>query len=69
MADDRQFTHPNLGKEVRVEIWGRELRLIFVCDSEAKANSAATEILKQMKAGMLNITLAGKPTSIEDSHP
>ncbi len=61
---DRQFTHPNLGKEVRVEVWGNEVRLIFVCATEGKANSAADDILAQLQSGMLNVTLAGKPTSI-----
>ena len=34
---DRQFTHPNFGNQARVEVWGKEVRLIFVADNKAKA--------------------------------
>ena len=63
---DRQFTHPNIGREARVEQHGREVRLIFVTDSLAQADDLADSILAQMKAGALNITLFGKPTSVVD---
>jgi hypothetical protein len=60
----RGFTHPDLGREARVEQWGREVRLIFVCGSETKANDLVNSLVRQMKAGALNLTLMGKPTSV-----
>ena len=62
----RGFTNPNFGKEVRVEQWGREVHLIFVGESEAKANDLVDNILGQLKAGAINITMMGKPTKIEN---
>ena len=64
---DRPFSHPNLGREVRVEQYGREVRLIFVAGTQAKSDALAKDLLRQLKAGALNLTLMGKPTSIEDS--
>ena len=61
---DRGFTHPNFGREARVEVYGREVRLTFVAGTNAQANSLADTIVSQMKTGALNITLMGKPTSI-----
>jgi hypothetical protein len=61
---DRQFTHPNFGKQARVELDGREVRLIFVSSSEAQAESAADALLHQLRNGFLNITLMGNPTSV-----
>ena len=63
---DRQFTHPGIGNAARVEVWGNEMRLIFVCKSEAAANDVADSIINQMKQGVLNITMMGKPTSITE---
>lgn len=60
---DRQFTNPSVGKEVRVEQVGREVRLIFVADNQYKADKLAENILSQLKAGALSLTLMGKPTS------
>lgn len=62
----RGFTNPNFGKEVRVEQWGREVHLIFVGETEAKAGALVDNILGQLKAGAINITMMGKPTSIID---
>lgn len=59
------FTHPNFGNEVRVEQYGREVRLIFKAGTEAQADSLCESILSQLKAGAINITLMGKPTSVE----
>lgn len=61
---DRGFTHPNFGREARVEVHGREVRLIFVAGTNSQANDLAETIFNQMKAGALNITLMGKPTSV-----
>jgi len=61
---DRQFTHPDIGNAARVEVWGNEVRLIFVCRSEAAAEDVAESILRQLAQGAVNITMMGKPTSI-----
>ena len=61
---DRAFTHPNFGKEVRVEQQGREVRLIFMAASVPAAENLVDAILTQLKGGALNLTLMGKPTSI-----
>ena len=61
----RGFTNPNFGSQVRVEQWGREVHLIFVGATEAKASDLVDNILAQLKAGAINITMMGKPTSIE----
>jgi hypothetical protein len=63
----RGFTHPNFGREARVELHGREVRLIFVAGTPAQAESFAETIVGQLKDGALNITLMGKPTSVEES--
>lgn len=63
----REFTHANFGKEARIEQQGREVRLIFVADSEAKAASLADMLLEQLKGGALNLTMMGRPTSIEQT--
>lgn len=64
---DRSFTNPNVGNEVRVEQEGNEVRLIFVASNRMKADQLARNILDQLKAGALNMTLMGKPTKIEGS--
>jgi len=63
----RGFTHPNFGNEVRVETTGREVALIFVAKSDAAADELAATILQQLKAGAVNITLMGEPTSITET--
>lgn len=60
------FTHPNFGKEARVEVWGREVRLIFVANTETQANDLADKIVRQLKDGAINLTMMGKPTSITE---
>jgi len=59
-----QFTNADYGSEARVELHGREVRIIFVASSVAKAEAFADRCLEQMKGGGLNLTLMGKPTSI-----
>lgn len=61
---DRGFTHPNFGKDVRVEVWGRECRLIFVAGTTDQAENFAEYLVHQLKGGALNLTLMGKPTSV-----
>jgi len=63
---DRQFTHPHFGSEARVEVHGREVRLIFVSSSEEKAEEFAERCLDQLKQGSLNLTVMGRVTSVED---
>jgi hypothetical protein len=62
----RSFTNPDYGREVRVEVQGDEVALVFVADSEAKANDLAENILGQLKSGSINITLMGKPTKVTE---
>lgn len=64
---DRGFTHPNFGRQARIEQYGKEVHLIFVADTQAQSDSMCESLLTQMKAGALNITLLGKPTSVEKS--
>jgi hypothetical protein len=66
MATDRQFTHPNFGKQARVEVWGSEVKLIFVADNATKANDLAEYMIGQLQQGSINITLMGMPTSVEE---
>jgi hypothetical protein len=61
---DRQFTHPNFGNQARVEVWGKEVRLIFVASDARKADEMAQYLVDQLTSGALNITVMGKPTSI-----
>ena len=65
---DRGFSHPNFGKTSRIEVWGKEVRLIFVANTEAQADDFADYCLKQMKNGAINITLMGKPISVVEDN-
>jgi uncharacterized membrane-anchored protein len=64
MPTDRKFTNPDYGKEVRVEVMGWEVALVFVADNEAKAQALAENILAELKKGSINISLMGTPTKI-----
>jgi hypothetical protein len=64
--NDRGFSHPNTGREVRIEQYGREVRLVFVCGTKALSDSLCEDLLKQLASGTLNLTLMGKPTSISE---
>jgi hypothetical protein len=63
---DRQFTHPDFGNQARVEVWGKEVRLIFVAHNKVKANDFADYLVSQLKQGSINITMMGKPTSVTE---
>ncbi len=63
----REFTNHNVGREVRIEQVGKEVRLIFVASTNAKADALVETILTQLKAGAINLTLLGKPTGIIES--
>lgn len=64
---DRPFSHPNFGKEARIEQNGREVSLIFVAGTMYQADKMVQELLRQLKSGALNMTLMGKPTSITEN--
>lgn len=64
---DRQFTHPHFGREARVEQHDREVRLIFIASTAAQASDLCDVIVGQLKNGALNLTMMGKPTSIEET--
>lgn len=64
---DRPFSHPNFGKEVRIEQYGREVHLIFVAASKAQSDSMCEELLRQLQGGAVNLTLMGRPTSVTES--
>jgi hypothetical protein len=60
------FSNPNVGREVRIEQYGKEIRLIFVASSQSKADALAKTLLHQLRGGALNLTLMGKPTSVTE---
>ncbi len=60
-------THPNFGRELRIEQYGNEVHLIFVAGSRQQSNSLVDELMRQLKAGALNLSIMGKPTSVEDT--
>lgn len=62
----RSFTHPNFGNEARVEVNGREVRLIFVAATIEKANDLADSLLSQLKSGSIQLTMMGKPTNVTE---
>lgn len=66
---DRGFSHPNFGNNARVEVWGKEVRLIFIAHTGAQAADFAEYIVNQLKAGALNLTLMDKPTSVVEDPP
>lgn len=61
------FSNPDFGNEVRVEQFGREVRLTFVAGNTAKADALVETLLSQLKAGALNLTMMGTPTSVVDN--
>lgn len=64
MSDDHQFTHPHFGKEARVELWGNEVRLVFIAADSVRATELAEYLVEQMQNGAVNITVMGKPDDI-----
>jgi hypothetical protein len=64
MPRDRQFTNPNFGNQARVEVHGREVRLIFVASTEDKANDLAENMVRELANGSITVPMMGKPTSI-----
>jgi len=62
----RPFSHPSFGRQVRIEQYDREVRLVFVATTNAQAASLVEGLLAQLKEGALNLTMMGKPTSIEE---
>jgi hypothetical protein len=66
MATDRAFSHPDFGREVRVEHRGREVHLIFVTHSVEQAGEFVETLVSQLRSGALNLTMMGEPTSVEE---
>lgn len=66
MSDDRLFSHPDFGRQVRIEQFGREVHLIFVAGTQALSDSLVEDLLRQLKTGAVNITMMGKPTSVSE---
>jgi hypothetical protein len=64
---DRPFSHPYLGHELQVRQQGRKVSLIFVAGTRDKADAVYVDLLRQLKAGAVNITIMGKPTRITES--
>jgi hypothetical protein len=62
--NDRLFSHPNFGREVRIEQYGKEVHLIFKANTIDQADAMCEELLRQLKLGGVNITMMGKPTNI-----
>jgi hypothetical protein len=62
----RSFTNPSVGREVRIEQYGREVHLIFVASTQAKSDALVENILKQLKDGALNLTMMGKPSNVTE---
>jgi hypothetical protein len=60
------FSHPNFGKEVRIDQKGKEVHLVFIASTRKQADDIVAHLLDQLKNGALNITLMGKPTSITE---
>ena len=63
---DRPFSHPNFGKEVRIEQFNKEVHLVFVASSQSQADSMCDELLRQLKGGAVNLTLMGVPSSVTE---
>ncbi len=40
---DRAFTNPNLGREVLIKQYGREVHLIFVASTQRKSKARGSE--------------------------
>lgn len=64
---DRAFTHPNLGKQITIKRHGRDVTLTFTCNTRAQADDLVDHYLKQLKAGALQITVMGKPSSVTET--
>lgn len=60
----RQFSHPNFGKQARVEQDGCEVRLVMVANTVGQASDLADRLLAGLKAGAVNLTFMGKPTGV-----
>jgi hypothetical protein len=63
---DRAFTYPNYGDEARVEVHGREVYVVLIAKNVQTAEALAEDIVEQMKAGALNLTMMGKPTRVTE---
>ena len=66
VKSDREFSHPHFGSECRIEQFGREVRLTFIANTEAKATDLTDSLMRQLKRGALNLTMMGKPTKVTE---
>lgn len=66
MATDRVFSNPAVGQEIRIEQYDKEVHLIFVASTQAKSNALVENLLTQLKAGAVNITVMGKPSQVRE---
>lgn len=62
---DRPFSHPNFGRQVKIEQKGKRVILTLESNSVEQARSLADTLLEQLKAGGIHMTLMGKPSKIE----
>ena len=60
----RQFTHPDFGREIRVEVFGKEVRLTFVSNSHSAAETMAEYLVDELRRGTVNLTVMGELTSV-----
>lgn len=66
-AGDSLWSHPNHGREIRVETDGCETRLVFVASSPQAATKLADDLLVQIKRGSVKINIGGKISRITDT--
>lgn len=66
IGGEKAWSHPNHGKELRVEVDGCETRLIFVGASPAAANKLADDLMTQVKKGSIKINIGGTITKITE---
>lgn len=61
------FSHPNMGSSVQVEQTGKEVKITIFCADEKRAEGFARNIVQQLKGGMLQLTIGGKVSKVEES--
>jgi len=61
---DRAFSHPNLGRDAKVELFGRDVVVTLTASTEAQAEDLFDSVVRQLEAGGLNLTMMGLPTKV-----
>jgi len=59
-------SHPRFGQEIRVEQQGNEVHLILVAHTLEQAAIACDNMVRQLEAGRLTLTIQGRPNSITE---